>query len=110
MIVSGITCIAVGVICIILGVLNTKGNISSLHSYHRNNIRKEDIKPFGKRVGAGTIIIGASVLIFGVLSILSEALKLTVLIPVGAGIMTVGIVLGLVITLVTIKKYNKTIL
>ena len=32
----------VGIVCIVLGVSNMKGNISSLHSYHRNRVSEED--------------------------------------------------------------------
>jgi hypothetical protein len=49
----------VGIVCIVLGISNMKGNISSLHSYHRSRVSEEDRIPFGKKVGLGTIIIGA---------------------------------------------------
>ena len=48
--------IPVGIILCVIGILNMKGNISSLHSYHRNNIKEEDIKPFGKLVCLGTVL------------------------------------------------------
>ena len=38
----------VGVICIVLGISNMKGNISSLHSYHRNRVSEEDRDPLRK--------------------------------------------------------------
>ena len=38
----------VGVICIVLGVSNMRGNISSIHSYHRQRVKEEDKIPFGK--------------------------------------------------------------
>ena len=50
--------IIIGLIIIIIGLLNMKGNISLLHSYHRKRVKKEDIIPFGKKVGIGSIIIG----------------------------------------------------
>ena len=40
----------IGVICIILGVSNMKGNINSLHSYHRHRVSEEDRLPFGSLV------------------------------------------------------------
>ena len=52
----------VGIVCIVLGVSNMKGNISSLHSYHRNRVSEEDRIPFGKKVGLGTIIIGVGII------------------------------------------------
>ena len=41
----------VGVVCIVLGISNMKGNISSLHSYHRSRVSEEDRIPFGRMVG-----------------------------------------------------------
>ena len=35
--------IIIGLIIIIIGILNMKGNISLLHSYHRKRVKKEDI-------------------------------------------------------------------
>lgn len=109
MIVGVVVSILVGILCIAFGITHMRGNISSLHSYHRNNVKEEDKKPFGKRVGAGMIIIGISIFIYGVLMLISELAALPVLTSIALGIMLVGIVVGLIITFVAIKKYNKTI-
>ena len=58
----------IGVICIILGISNTQGNISSLHYYHRHRVSEEERIPFGKQVGLGTIIIGVGIILFSILS------------------------------------------
>ena len=58
----------VGVIFIVLGISNMRGNISSLHSYHRHRVSEEDRIPFGKQVGLGTMIVGIGIIIFSVLS------------------------------------------
>ena len=46
---ASIVTFAVGVICIVLGIINMRGNISSIHSYHRRRVAKENILPFGKK-------------------------------------------------------------
>ena len=28
----------IGIICIVIGIMNRKGNVSMLHSYHRNRV------------------------------------------------------------------------
>ena len=63
-----IVALIVGIICIVLGTLNMRGNISSIHSYHRHRVKEEDVIPFGKGVGLGTVIIGVAIIIFSVLS------------------------------------------
>ena len=62
----------VGVVCIILGISNMRGNISSLHSYHRHRVSEEDRIPFGKQVGLGIIIVGISIIVFSVLSSVTQ--------------------------------------
>ena len=41
--------LGIAVLLIVLGVLNMKGNVSSLHSYHRRRVSEEDRLPFGKK-------------------------------------------------------------
>ena len=42
-----------GIVCIVLGTLNMKGNISTLHWYHRKRVAEENRLPFGRLVGLG---------------------------------------------------------
>ena len=109
MILGIVISVLTGIACIVFGIIHTTGNINSLHSYHRDNIKEEDKKPFGRRVGAGTITIGASLFVYGVLMLFAELLAMPVLTTVALIIMLVGIFVGLVITFWAIKKYNKTI-
>ena len=96
----------VGIICIILGIQNMHGNISSLHSYHRSRVKEEDVLPFGKIVGLGTIIIGGSVILMGVLTALAIALQNDVFAIVGTVVMIIGLAVGIGITFYGMKKYN----
>ena len=67
-----------GMICIILGLYNRKGNINLLHSYHRHRVLESDRIPFGKMVGLGAIIIGSSIIIFNVLTIITSIFKMEI--------------------------------
>ena len=75
----------VGIVCIVLGVSNCKGNISSLHSYHRQRVSEEDRIPFGKKVGLGTIIIGAVIIVFSGLSAVTLYTNNDLFILIGSG-------------------------
>ena len=101
--------IIVGIICIALGISNMKGNISSIHSYHRHRVSEEDRLPFGRLVGIGTIIIGIGVIISGALSMVAIALERNIYTFIGIGIMVVCIVVGLAISFWGMIKYNKGI-
>ena len=99
----------VGVVCIILGISNMRGNISSLHSYHRHRVSEEDRIPFGKQVGLGIIIVGISIIVFSVLSFVTLYTENDVFILVGTAVLIIGIILGLVISFRAMIKYNKGI-
>ena len=47
-----------GVFISVVGIVNIKGNISTIHSYNRRKVKEEDIPKYGKTVGTGTLIIG----------------------------------------------------
>ena len=81
----------VGIICIVIGIINMKGNISSLHSYHRSRVAPEDVKPFGKLVGIGMIIIGIALMISGVFTYLTVLADLTIYMTISMVIMALEI-------------------
>ena len=94
--------IIIGLSLIILGVINMKGNISMLHSYHRKRVKKEDIIPYGKKVGTGIIIIGISIIIAGLFTIFNYT-------NISNVILIIGLVLGTIIIFCAMFKYNKGI-
>ena len=106
---GNIVAFLVGVVCIVLGISNMKGNISSLHSDHRNRVSEEDRIPFGKKVGLGTIIIGAAIIVFSGLSAVTLYTDNEVFTLIGTGILIAGIIVGLVISFKAMIKYNKGI-
>ena len=99
----------VGVIFIVLGISNMKGNISSLHSYHRNRVSEEDRIPFGKQVGVGTIIIGIGIIVFSGLSVVTLYTENDIFILLGTVLLIGAIIIGLVISFRAMIKYNKGI-
>ena len=106
---GNIVAFLVGVVCIVLGISNMRGNISSLHSYHRHRVSEEDRIPFGKQVGLGTIIVGIGIIVFGVLSSVTLYTENDIFILVGTAFLIIGIILGLVISFRAMIKYNKGI-
>ncbi len=99
----------VGVICIVFGISNMMGNLSSLHSYHRHRVSEEDRIPFGRRVGLGTILVGGGIIVFSVLSAVTLLTERQLFMTVGIGIMLVSIVAGLILSFYAMIKYNKGI-
>ena len=99
----------IAITLIVIGVLNTRGNISTLHSYHRKRVSEENRLPFGRLVGLGTIIVGVAVMICGVLSLIAFYNNSQTLTIIGTVFLIVGNTVGLGIILYAMVKYNKGI-
>ena len=103
---ENIVLLIIGVICIVIGISNRKGNISLLHSYHRKCVSEEDRLPFGKLVGLGMIVIGAALILAGALTFVAGRLQADVWATVGEIALIAGLVIGLGISFYAMKKYN----
>ena len=97
---------AVGALIIALGISNMRGNISSIHSYHRQRVTEENVKPFGRLMGLGTLIIGVAVALYGVLFLIFEFTGCVPLVIVGTVLLIASIIAGLAISFYAMKKYN----
>ena len=102
--------ILVGIAFLVIGILNLKGNISMLHSYHINHITEENKAPFGKTIGIGMFVIAATLIVSGGLFIPAELTKETVYSTIAEAVLFVGLAVGSGICLYAIKKYNKKII
>ena len=98
-----------GIFCIVMGVFNMRGHISTLHSYHRKRVSEENRLPFGRLVGLGTVIIGASIIVFSVFNAVRAMTENALFTVIGSVVMTVGIIVGLAVSFYAMKKYNKGI-
>ena len=104
-----IVTVALGVLLCVIGVINTTGNVSSLHSYHRKRVREEDKKKFGTLVGIGTIIIGLAIASFGILYYIYERTGVKACVNAGTAAIIGGCVVGLFLNFFAMIKYNKGI-
>ena len=101
-----LTVSGLGILVSILGIINMTGNISSLHWYHRQRVTEENRKPFGKLVGLGTLIIGLSMIVFGILFLIFEQTQLQAFVVIGVIELIVSIIVGLIVSFYAMKKYN----
>ena len=106
MIIGALTTSIVGIICITLGIINMKGNISSIHSYHRARVSEDDRIPFGRLVGLGTVIIGIGVILMGISTLLATILETEIISLIGASVLIISIILGCALSFYAMKKYN----
>lgn len=99
----------IGLFIVVIGIINMTGNISSLHWYHRQRVSEDNIKPYGKRIGLGTLIIGLSLIIFGVLYLIFDITGLMFFNVIGIVLLVLGLVIGLIMSIHAMIKYNKGI-
>ncbi len=97
----------IGLFIIALGIMNMMGNINTLHSYHRKRVAEEDRLPFGRRIGAGTIILGASLIVKAVMQFAAEETNSPALDTIGTVILATGGLVGFIIIILAMMKYNK---
>jgi len=94
--------LGLGAIIAMLGIFNMSGNIASIHWYNRRKVTKENQKAYCFVVGLGTLIIGASLMIAGIIQALVSA-------EISSVLMVIGLVIGLVLILYGQFKYNRGI-
>lgn len=99
----------IGIVLLVIGILNTKGNISTIHRYHRHRVKEEDVLPFGRLVGAGTISAAVALMILGAMQYLAEVTTMAMLLTIGSIVMVLGIAVCVVLCLYAMIKYNKGI-
>ena len=97
---ENIIMLILGVFISVVGIVNIKGNISTIHSYNRRRV-KEDITKYGKTVGTGTLIIGISLVLGFIVSFWSEIIIDYIILP--------AVIVGLGFILYGQFKYNKGI-
>lgn len=99
--------VIVGLVVIIFGVQNMRGNISTLHRYHRKRVSEENRIPFGRKVGLGSIIVGCSVILKACFQFVAEKQNILLLNTLGTVILIVGLATGFAIIIYAMIKYNK---
>ena len=106
---EGIFALVIGLVFIVLAIMNFKGNIKMMHSYHTKNIKEEDVRAFGRLVGIGVFIVSMAIITLGALMIPATLLENEMYITISYFVSIPLFVIGIGIALFAIKKYNKTI-
>lgn len=93
--------LGLGILLLLLGGFNMKGNIASIHWYQRRRVTKENQKAYCLGMGIGTCVIGACLCISGIAQVCFHSET------IGAVILSVGLFAGLVPMLYVQFKYNR---
>ena len=99
-----------GLVFVVLGAFNMKGNIASIHWYNRRKVTKENQMAYCRLVGLGTVICGVGML-------LASACQILLVLLIGEGpamllggaVTVAGLAVGITLILIAQLKYNKGI-
>lgn len=86
-----------------------RGNILTVHWYHRRRVSGKDAPAFGRMIGRGTVIMGVSVMIWGFSGLFPGAGESAVLRIAVSLLVVMGIVAGLVLIVYSLIRYNRGI-
>ncbi len=101
-----ITIFVLGILLLPLGIMNIKGNISSIHWYNRTRITEETRPKYGKLMGIGTLVVAGGLILSAVLNML---VKMNVVVVISGAITLITVIVGVLIMLYAQFKYNKGI-
>lgn len=91
-----------GATLIVTGIVNIRGNISTVHRYHRRRVSQADAPRYGKAMGLGTLIMGASGVATAVLQMIFDREAIFYL-------LAAGVAVGLAVMVYAQFKYNQGI-
>ena len=101
--------VILGIFLMFLGANNMRGKIGSIHWYHRRRVREEDILPFGRLMGLGTVFCGAGAICLGLMMWLGQQTGKAVFADNGAAAVIAGLAAGLALSVYAMLKYNRGI-
>ena len=99
---ESIPVLVVGIGIIIVGIINIRGDIRTVHWYHRRRVTEEDVPRYGRVIGAGTLVIGAGLILGAALE--PRLGELGMLLP-----LVIGTAVGLGLILYGQIRYNRGI-
>ena len=90
--------LVLGIFLSVLGIVNMKGTISTIHARNRRRVKEADVPKYGRAVGAGTLVTGVSLALAFLVSFWCETAIDYIVLP--------ALAVGLVLILYGQLKYN----
>ena len=90
--------LVMGILLSTLGIVNIRGNISTIHAWNRKRVKEPDIPRYGRAIGAGTLVIGAALIVSYLVTFWNAAVIDYIILP--------GLGIGLALILYAQLKYN----
>lgn len=91
-----------GILTMGFSIPNLRGNIFTIHWYNRRKVSEADAPKYGKAMGLGTLIMGASIALTAILQIIFDWEAIY-------NLTLAGVIAGLAVMLYAQFKYNRGI-
>ena len=90
--------LVMGILLSTLGIVNIRGNISTIHAWNRKRVKEADNPRYGRAIGAGTLVISAALIVSYLVTFWNAAVIDHIILP--------GLGIGLALILYAQLKYN----
>lgn len=90
--------LVMGILLSTLGIVNIRGNISTIHAWNCKRVKEADIPRYGRAIGVGTLVIGAAFIVSYLVTFGNAAVIDYIILP--------GLGIGLALILYAQLKYN----
>lgn len=108
--IGSIILILIGLILLLIGINNYKGDISLIHYYHRQRVSEENKVIFSKLMGLGIVVCSIGIILFSIFLYLSKILEKSNYITVGSYLLVISLFIGVGLMIYATIKYNKGII
>lgn len=74
-----LTILLSGILISVVGIINIRGNVSTIRYRHRRKVREEDLPKYGRAIGTGNLITGVALILSSFPELWDESTKSSIL-------------------------------
>ena len=74
-----LTILLSGILISVVGIINIRGNVSTIRYRHRRKVREEDLPKYARAIGTGNLITGVALILSSFPELWDESTKSSIL-------------------------------
>lgn len=74
-----LTILLSGILISVVGIINLRGNVSTIRYRHRRKVREEDLPKYARAIGTGNLITGVALILSSFPELWDESTKSSIL-------------------------------
>lgn len=96
-----------GALIVVIGIRNLKGDVAAPRGNGRTKVSEEDRIPFGKKLGTGTVLVGAAVIARAFAGLAADRSGMPLLNTIGTGVLIAGLAAGAGFIFYALIRYGR---